>query len=173
MSERLTSTTQGDAPLTAAREPDARATALGYAQEGDELIGRTMTIARPLEELYAFLRDPARLPLVFGADGVSLSGVLIEEDEPGRVVTFRTAPQVDRRLSGRVEFRPAPAGRGTEVTVTLAQEPRGVIGKVVDKLTQDHDPRIQARRALRRFKQLMETGEIATAAAGPAAPRGD
>lgn len=38
-----------------------------------------------------------------------------------------------------------------------------MIGKVIAKLFQ-REPAIQARRDLRRFKQLMETGEIATAA---------
>ena len=33
------------------------------------------------------------------------------------------------------------------------------------------EPRIQARRDLRRFKQLMETGEVSTSRAPDAAPR--
>jgi uncharacterized membrane protein len=37
--------------------------------------------------------------------------------------------------------------------------PAGTLGKVVAKVMQ-REPRIQARRELRRFKQLMETGEI-------------
>jgi uncharacterized membrane protein len=38
-----------------------------------------------------------------------------------------------------------------------------VIGKVIAKVFQ-REPALQARRDLRRFKQLMETGEIAVAA---------
>jgi uncharacterized membrane protein len=38
-----------------------------------------------------------------------------------------------------------------------------MIGKLIAKMFQ-REPAIQARRDLRRFKQLMETGEIATAA---------
>ena len=41
--------------------------------------------------------------------------------------------------------------------------PAGIIGKVIAKMFQ-REPAIQARRDLRRFKQLMETGEIATGA---------
>jgi uncharacterized membrane protein len=37
-----------------------------------------------------------------------------------------------------------------------------VVGKIIAKIFQ-REPAIQARRDLRRFKQLMETGEIATA----------
>jgi uncharacterized membrane protein len=39
--------------------------------------------------------------------------------------------------------------------------PGGTAGKGLAKLLQ-REPRIQARRDLRRFKQLMETGEVAT-----------
>ena len=41
--------------------------------------------------------------------------------------------------------------------------PAGAIGRIVAKMFQ-REPQIQARRDLRRFKQLMETGEIATSA---------
>ncbi len=39
--------------------------------------------------------------------------------------------------------------------------PAGAVGKLVAKLFQ-REPKSQARRDLRRFKQFMETGEIAT-----------
>ena len=42
----------------------------------------------------------------------------------------------------------------------------GVVGQLVAKLFQS-DPAILARRNLRRLKQLLETGEIATAARNP------
>jgi uncharacterized membrane protein len=57
------------------------------------------------------------------------------------------------------------------VTVTLAYDPPGgSIGKMIAKLFQK-EPKIQARQDLRRFKQLMETGEVPTAAPPHAAPR--
>jgi uncharacterized membrane protein len=49
--------------------------------------------------------------------------------------------------------------------------PAGAVGKLVAKVMQ-REPRIQARRELRRFKQLMETGEVSTSQAPAAAPRG-
>ena len=53
------------------------------------------------------------------------------------------------------------------MTLTLTYDPPGgVVGKLVAKLFQ-RDPAIQARRNLRRLKQLMETGEVATAARNP------
>ena len=65
--------------------------------------------------------------------------------------------------SGRVTFRDAGT-RGTVMTATIAYDPPGgAIGKIIAKMFQ-REPAIQARRDLRRFKQLMETGEIATPA---------
>ena len=66
--------------------------------------------------------------------------------------------------SGRIDFRDAQGDRGTIVTATILYDPpAGLIGKVIAKMFQ-REPAIQARRDLRRFKQLMETGEIATGA---------
>ena len=49
------------------------------------------------------------------------------------------------------------------VTATIAYDPpAGAVGKWIAKLFR-REPKIQARRDLRRFKQFMETGEIATA----------
>jgi len=171
MSERLTTTTHGDAPLSAAHHPDARASALWATEEDDELIGRTMTINRPLADLFAFVREPANVLLLLGDALEDLRGESLTVDEEGSsAVVWHTAPGEEPRASGRIELRPAPAGRGTEVTVTVATEARGAIARMIGKLRQD-DPRLQSRRALRRFKQLMETGEIATSEPGAAAPR--
>jgi uncharacterized membrane protein len=57
--------------------------------------------------------------------------------------------------------------------VTIVYDPPvGTLGKVIAKLFQ-REPNIQARRDLRRFKQLMETGEIPTSQPQAAAPRTD
>ena len=59
------------------------------------------------------------------------------------------------------------SGRSTQADVRVA----GVsVGKVVAKVLQ-REPRVQARRELRRFKQLMEAGEVSTSKAPDAAPR--
>jgi len=64
--------------------------------------------------------------------------------------------------AGSVRFRPGPNGRGTEVTVELNYEPpAGVIGATIAKLLGE-EPEVQVREDLRRFKQIMETGEIPT-----------
>jgi hypothetical protein len=58
-----------------------------------------------------------------------------------------------------VEFRHAPGGRGTEVRVEMEYTPRGVLGTVLAKVL-GGDPTGQVRQDLRRFKQLVETGEV-------------
>jgi uncharacterized membrane protein len=167
MSEHVTSTTHGDAPLASARSPDARASNLWATEEDDELTARTITVDRPIAEVYAFVREPAALASLWDSEDATS---LVVQEEPGNLITWHSTDRVAAQFSGRVELRVAPAGRGTEVTVTIATPSRNALHKLWDKINAD-DPRIRTRRALRRFKQLMETGEIATAAPGPAAPR--
>jgi uncharacterized membrane protein len=58
------------------------------------------------------------------------------------------------------------------VRATISYDPpAGVLGRAVAKLLQ-REPAVQARRDLRRFKQLMETGEI-TSSASPSARRSE
>lgn len=168
MTEHLTSTAHDDAPLSAAHAPDARAAHLWTTEEDDELTARTVTIDRPQEEIFAFIRDPSNVARVW--QGSEEWPALAIEEEAGRAIAWHTTDRTDDGFSGRIELRPAPAGRGTEVTILLATPSRNPLHKLWDKIRAD-DPRIQSRRALRRLKQLLETGEIATSAPGPAAPR--
>jgi len=63
---------------------------------------------------------------------------------------------------GSVEFREAPAGRGTEIVVALnLWIPGGRVGTAFAKLFGEN-PEHQIKGDLRRMKQLLETGEIAT-----------
>jgi uncharacterized membrane protein len=92
-------------------------------------------------------------------------------DEPGHLIAWSSEDGASIRNSGQVEFRDSPEGRGTVVTVTLVYDaPGGALGQAIAKLFH-REPKIQARQDLRRFKQLMETGEISTAAPPDAAPR--
>jgi uncharacterized membrane protein len=192
VSEPQTRTTDDDAPLSAAQHPDPRALGTpGAVDVNDEVVGRTVTINRPRDELFAFWRDFQNLPRfmheierVTILDGVTSrwtvaapAGQTVEwdatvtEEIPGEVIAWSSAPDASVRNSGRVEFRDAPGGRGTFVTVTMVYDPPvGTLGKLVAKLFQK-EPKIQSRRDLRRFKQLMETGEVSTAQPPAAAPR--
>ena len=64
--------------------------------------------------------------------------------------------------SGFVRFRPAPEGRGTEVKVVLEYNPPGGALSAAIAKRFGEEPEQQISGDLRRFKMLMETGEIAT-----------
>jgi uncharacterized membrane protein len=168
-----------DAPAHVSKDDDHRRES---APDGTgSVFGHTETINKPRDEIYAFWRDFANLPQVMesveevrvlderhshwkmkGPNGSYEFDSVIIEDEPGRVIAWESVPGGDVRNSGRVEFLDAPPGRGTWVRAVLSYSPpMGVIGKVVAKVT-GKEPEIQGRRDLRRLKQLLETGEIAT-----------
>ena len=191
MSDPIFQTLHRDAPLSSAKNPDPAAVFPANARDGDELVARTVTINRPREELYAFWRDFANLPLfmenvqsvtvldekrshwvVLAPAGQTVEwDAVIKQDEPGRLIEWESVGDASVRNAGRIEFRDSTNGRGTLVTATLIYDPpAGGVGKMVAKLFQ-REPKIQARRDLRRFKQLLETGEIATAEPPDAAPR--
>ena len=96
---------------------------------------------------------------------------VVTQDRPGELIAWETAPGADIRNSGVVEFRDAPHGRGCEVHATIVYDaPGGELGKMIATLFQK-EPGVQAKRDLRRFKMLMEAGEIATTDYPDAAPR--
>jgi len=174
-----------DAPLITSKE-DQREQAGDQLIEpqGDTLVGKTVTINRPRAELYAFWRDFTNLPrfmenvvsVVRVAEGRTHWTVkapagktvewisVITEDRPDEAIAWASEEGADAPNSGRIDFRDAPGGRGTWITATILYDPPGgLIGRAIAKMFQ-REPAIQARRDLRRFKQLMETGEIATSA---------
>jgi hypothetical protein len=118
----------------------------------------------------AHLRQSFNLVDFLSEEDADDSSITVEDDSDDGI-NWRAVSSGGRESRGRIELRDAPAGRGTEITATIALESRNALRKAYDKLTQ-HDPRIRSRRALRRLKQLLETGEIATSEPGRAAPRG-
>jgi uncharacterized membrane protein len=145
------------------------------------VVGRTVTINRPRQELYRYWRDFQNLPrFMENVRDVSVAGDLtrwtiagplgrefavetrIVEDRDGELIAWRSTEASDIETEGKVTFRDAPAGRGSELEAIVAYvPPAGEIGRLVAKLFQA-EPRIQGRRELKRFKMLMEAGEIAT-----------
>ena len=147
-------------------------------------VERTVTVLRSPDELYARWHDLARLPELMAhlesvtpldekrsrwvARGPGGTRVMweaeITADEPGRLIAWRSVAGSDIENAGSVRFTPAPGGRGTEVKVLLSYElAAGRLGEAAVCLlgeSGDHE----VREDLRRFKQRMETGEVATAA---------
>jgi uncharacterized membrane protein len=95
----------------------------------------------------------------------------ITEDEPGRRLAWRSVGAADVDNSGAVEFAPGPGGRGTTVRVSLRYAPpAGKLGAAAAKLF-GAEPAQQIKDDLRRFKQLLEAGEIATTEGQPSGAR--
>jgi len=91
----------------------------------------------------------------------------IIRDEENKLIAWASVEGADVDNSGFVRFTPAPGGRGTEVKVVLEYSPPGgVVGATIAKLFGE-EPEQQAGDDLRRFKQLMEAGEITTTEGQP------
>ena len=182
----MSDATTDDAPLTTSKDQSRavdEATEALIENKGDTLVGRTVTINRPIGELFSYFRDFANLATFMenveridvlddrrshwvvkapGSKTVEWTSVVTEE-APNSFIAWASEEGADVPNSGRVDFRDA-GDRGTVVSATILYDPpAGTIGKLVAKVFQ-REPAIQARRDLRRFKQLMETGEIATGA---------
>ena len=89
------------------------------------------------------------------------------KDEPNQLIAWASTEDADIENSGFVRFRPATGGRGTEVKVVIEYNPPGgVLAQAIAKLFGEA-PDQQIGDELNRFKQLMETGEIATTEGQP------
>ena len=156
----------------------------GRYEEG--LVGRTVSINKPREEIYRAWRDFTRFPefmenveavedlgdgrskwTVKAPLGSSVELVTtITEDRPGEKIAWKSEPDSEVQTEGHFELFEVAPGRGTAARLTLRYDPPGGLpGRAIAKILQ-REPNVQARRDLRRFKQLIETGEIATNA-GP------
>lgn len=143
-------------------------------------VRKSVTINRPREEVYRFWRDFERLPtfmvhleavrtlterrshwIAKGPAGSQVEwDAEVTEDRPGDVIAWRSLPGSDVLNGGSVRFADAAADRGTEVHVHLHYDPpAGGAGAAVAKLF-GAEPEQQLQDDLRRFKQVMETGEV-------------
>jgi uncharacterized membrane protein len=166
-----------------ARKDDAPVAYSKSADSDRALVEEAVTIRRPASELYAFWRQQTNLAGVM-ENVVSIEDMgrnrfrwtvkapagkevrwvaAITNEVPDRELTWQSEDGADVANSGRICFEEA-GDRGTVVRATIAYDPpAGIVGQLVAKLFQ-REPRIQTRRDLHRFKQLMETGEITTSA---------
>jgi uncharacterized membrane protein len=156
----------------------------GRYKEG--LVGRTVSIDKPREEIFAAWRDFTRFPsfmenvervedLGDGRSRWTIKAPLgstvqlvtrISEEIPNDLIAWKSEPDSQVQTQGRVQLFEVAPGRGTAVRLTMTYDPpAGLPGRAIAKVLQ-REPNVQARRDLRRFKQLIETGEVATNA-GP------
>jgi uncharacterized membrane protein len=85
----------------------------------------------------------------------------------GELLAWRTVANADVVSAGSVSFKRAAGGRGTQVHARLQYDPpAGKIGATVAWLL-GHDPAAAIREDLRRFKALIEAGEVPTVQGQP------
>jgi len=94
------------------------------------------------------------------------------EDVPGQRIAWVSLSEFEVQTSGWVEFREDPSGRGTFVTAEVRYTaPGGVLGRAFATMMGKH-PEFMVREDLRRFKALVECGEVPTTAGQSHGPRG-
>jgi uncharacterized membrane protein len=96
-----------------------------------------------------------------GPAGMSVEwDAMIVADDPGKVITWRSLEDSDVDNAGAVRFERAPGGRGTILKVNIQYNPiGGVLGAGIARLFGE-EPNQQLDDDLRRFKQVMEVGEV-------------
>jgi uncharacterized membrane protein len=179
--------------LSALRLTGGRAvpTVPGVSGRTDIYLERSIAVGKSPEECYRFWRSFENLPrfmeslesvrqlderrshwVAKGPLATRLEWTSeITADRPGEELAWRTVEDSGAANAGSVRFERAPAGRGTIVRVTLHYSPLGgALGAGLVKLL-GHDPQSRVREDLRRFKQVMETGEIPTTRGQPTGRR--
>lgn len=147
-----------------------------------------LTIDRPREELYRHWRELSNLPqfmthlerveekddrrsywVAKGPAGSTVEwDAEITEDRSNEYLAWRTVEGSEVDHAGSVRFESAPGGRGTIVTVKLQyRPPMGTVGAAVAAWFGE-DPSQTVKMDLRRFKQVLETGEVITTDGQPA-----
>jgi uncharacterized membrane protein len=154
-----------------------------HPSEAGVRIEKIVTINRPREEVYEYWRTLENLPrFMHYLDSVQVTGertthwkahgpggVTVEWDAEtvdevmGQVIGWRTVGETQLPNQGRVEFNEAPGNRGTEVRVAIDLfPPGGAAGRMAAKVTRALTAQ-QLEEDLKRLKQILETGEVATA----------
>lgn len=150
-------------------------------------IEKSVTINKSPEELYRFWRNLNNLALFMkhiesvrqidetrshwvvkapAGKTVEWDAEIFNEQE-NKLIAWRSLEGSEVPNAGSVRFEKAPGGRGTVVKVALSYEPPGgMLGAMAAKLFEE-EPEHQVEDDLRRFKQLMETGEITTTEGQP------
>jgi uncharacterized membrane protein len=187
---RLLFATANVVGITAADIVQARRHTEALKASGEEMAlkGRTsITVNRPAEEVYRYWKDFQNLPtFMFHLESVQPKGedryhwvakapmgqtvewdAEVIEDIPNEMIAWQSIDDADVPNSGSVKFAPAPGDRGTEVIVEIDYRlPGGAIGDTVAKLFGE-EPQQQIKDDMRRFKQVVETGEVVLSDGSP------
>ena len=144
---------------------------------------KSIVIDRPASALYDFWRDLRNIPSLSDLlqeveifdptrsrwTAVAPGGIPVQwdaeitKDFPDEMIGWCSTPDSPIETAGYVRFEPATGGRGTVVRVALEYDiPTGRLGAALATLAGKR-PGAHVEELLRRFKQLMETGESAIA----------
>ncbi len=178
---RLVLTTAVVAGITALDFSAARRLAEKKGVQAENVpVRKSLFINRPASELYDYWHDFENLPQFMShlesvrtaGDARShwtakgLGGKLYQwdariiDDKPNERIAWISLPGSDVENWGRVEFEPARGKDGTIVRVYMHYSPPGgIVGASVAKLF-GQEPGQQIEGDLRRFKQVMETGQV-------------
>ena len=165
----------------------------GAAHEGGLVVRQSITIDRPVRELYRFSRDLANLPRLIGhlesvrertdgrsrwtaqgPAGVSYSwDAELVDDREDELIAWRSVDDAQVPNEGFVRLVPRSADR-TEMQVSFSYRPLGrQLAAEIAKLFGEA-PAQRVRDALRRLKQELETGTVITSAyASPSGRSGE
>jgi len=142
-------------------------------------VTKSFQIRRPAQELYAFWRHLENLPRFMrhlesveqiddrrsrwtakGPLGTQVHWESeITRDVPGEELAWRSLPGEGVENRGVVRFRPLTSG-ATELQIAMQyRPPAGRFGSTLAKLFGE-EPQVQVEDDLRRFKHLVEAGEI-------------
>jgi uncharacterized membrane protein len=162
----------------------------GRGKPGPLQLKASVTVRRSPQDVYEFWRDFERLPEFMGhlrsvtVDGEGRSTwtanapikkqvtwrAELTGDEPGRRISWKSLPGADVANSGTVHFAETPDGSGTEVRVSLHYDvPGGAVGRAVARLWGE-EPAQQVHDDLRRFKAILETGDVVRSDSLPDGP---
>jgi uncharacterized membrane protein len=144
-------------------------------------IRKSVTVNRPVEEVYGFWRNFENLPqFMKHLDSVRNTGegrsrwkarspddvaavewdVEVVEDRTNELIAWRILGISEITGTGRVQFVPAPGERGTEVHAEFEYTARGgPVGAKVARFLRDV-PGVKLENELNLLKQILETGEI-------------
>jgi uncharacterized membrane protein len=99
-------------------------------------------------------RGPLEIPVQWDAE--------VFDEQVGQSISWRSLPDSPVTMQGSVRFASAPANRGTYLSaVTRFDHPASNLARTFAKLL-GKDPNFLMQQDLRRFKALIETGEVPT-----------
>lgn len=154
--------------------------------KGPLRVRASITVNKPREEVYRSWRELENLPsFMVHLDSVrsldqrrsrwKVKGPVVDleweaeliDERAGELIAWRSVPGTGVSTAGLVSFTDGPGGRGTVVDVSLEYGMHGrKLAAAVARMFGEH-PEQQVRDDLRRFKQVMETGEVVRSEGSP------